>query len=198
MFGSGPCSYVARIGAGPDTGTIEGLAQTKGVFATLPDAYESRFGIRPDLRERPVTAAQCAVLDLARELQGGAAIAPQLTLDSTQMRIGGSVVGQIVERRGRPLWLVLVTPAGGIYNLSDRLTAQPDGSTTFSFGLTTPPDDGPAPHLILAVASDTALINAAAQRDGMAADALLPLIMTEIDGRGGGSAAAVAWFELVP
>ena len=197
-FDAGECSFADRIAAGPNTGTIEGFTNSTGSYAGLQDAFADVFDSRPAVEERIVTDNQCAVLDLARNLQGTEGVPPILTLDSDEMTSGGSIVGRLRDRRGRPVWLVLVTTAGGVYNLTDRLTEQADGSATFSFGLTASGSGAAEPQLIMAVASDAPLIAAAAATNGARASSLLPLIENEITARDGVAAASVAFFDLKP
>ena len=197
-YQAGPCSYVTRASAGLNAGKLVGFAPELGRFSTLPSAYSRAFGAQPVVVERIVNPSQCAALDLLRGLQGRKAIAPIMTLDADVLQSGGTVVGRIRETRGRPLWLFLVSAEGGVHNLSSRLKAQPDGSYVFSFGLALAQGSDPTPQLIVALASDTALVSAAAGAEGAEASALLPLVMAEIEGRGGAAATAVAYFQLTP
>jgi serine/threonine-protein kinase len=197
-FASGECTFATRIAAGRNAGQIEGFAAEANKFAGLPDAYQAAFETRPNVLERTVSPEQCAVLDLVRAIQGGEGAPPILTLDADVMKSGGSIVGQIRDRRGRPVWLVLISAKGGVYNLSGRLTEQADGSATFSFGLNAEAGQAEAAQLVLVVATDTPLINAAAAVDGASAAALMPLIGAEIQGRGGKAGAALGFFNLTP
>jgi len=200
-FDSGACTYAARIDAGPDAGKIQGFATGadagKG-FDGLPAAYDAKFGSKPAVQVGLVTASQCPVLDLARTLQAMGGVAPVVSLDSYVMQAGGSIVGQVRERRGRTMWMVLVSPDGQVFNLTDRLTDQPDGSATFSFSLNAPAGTATVSYLIMTLASDDPLISAAAAKVGAPATTLLPVILTEIQGRGGGAAASLAWFQQKP
>lgn len=200
-YDSGTCTFAARIDAGPDAGAIQGFAAKgdalKG-FDGLPAAYETKFGSKPAVQVGVVTPNQCPVLDLARKLQGMGGVTPVVTLDSYVMQTGGSIVGQVRERRGRTMWMVLVDPRGQVFNLTDRLTDQPDGSATFTFSLNTTTGPDPVTYLILTLASDDPLIGAAAARDGSQASALLPVILSEVQARGGGAAASLAWFQQKP
>ena len=197
-YQAGECSFADRVAAGPNTGTIEGFRNREGAFAGLQDAFAEVFDSRPAVEERIVTDNQCAVLDLARNLQRTDGVSPILTLDSDEMTSGGSIVGRLRDRRGKPVWLVLVTTAGGVYNLSDRLTEQADGSATFSFGLTASGSGAAEPQLIMAVVSDSPLIAAAAATNGARASSLLPLIENEITAKDGEAGVSVAFFDLKP
>jgi eukaryotic-like serine/threonine-protein kinase len=200
-FDSGPCTYAARIDAGPDAGMIQGFSTKAGGgkgFDGLPAAYDAKFGTKPNVLVGMVTDSQCPVLDLARKLQALGGVAPVVTLDNYVMQAGGSIVGQVRERRGRTVWMVLVSPEGQVFSLTDRLTDQPDGSATFNFRMNAATGTETVNHLILTLASDDPLISAAAAKVGAPATTLLPVIWSEIQGRGGGAAASIAWFQQKP
>ncbi|MCC5973137.1 MAG: serine/threonine protein kinase [Rubellimicrobium sp.] len=193
---TGPCTYATRVVAGADAGMIAGFATGPGAFEALPGQYEDAFSARPAVTEKRVTDAQCPVLDLARLVQAGPGVPPVLTLDSAVMPPGGSIVGRLSDRRGRPVWLVLVTGSGAVFNLTPLLAEQADGSATFSFGLDPGANGDAAEHLILALASDAPLVSAAAAPDGVPAATLMPLIEAEIAGRQDRTGAALAQFTL--
>ncbi len=195
-YQAGPCSYVTRASAGLNAGKLVGFAPEEGRFEHLPSAYSRAFGAQPDVVERIINPAQCAALDLLRGLQGRDEIPPVMILDADVLQSGGTVVGRIRETRGRSLWLFLVSAEGGVHNLSSRLKPQPDGSYVFSFGLALAQGSAPTPQLIVALASEEPLLSAAAAGEGAEAASLLPLVMSEIEGRGGKAAAAIAFFRL--
>ena len=196
-FGTDACSYASRVDAGASAGLIEVFSTKAGSFAALPDAYETAFGSRPDVKERIINDAQCPVLAAARAVQALGAVAPTVTLDSDTLAAGGFVVGQIRERRGRPTWMALITPDGRVFNLTDQLTNQPDGSATFSFGLAASTATIPQPHLIVVIASDDPLTTTIVQNGRLSGD-LMPLIQAEIEGRGGKAGLEIAWFAQQP
>lgn len=193
------CVYATRIAAGPNSGMINALAADVSAFDGLLDAYDEAFGTRPTLLVQPVTEAQCPALDLADALRQMGGSSPVLALDNTEMTSGGSIVGRLSDRRGRDVWLGLVSAAGGVYNLTDRLTEQDGGGATFSFGLEAEPGSDPSPQLLIVIASNSPLIAAAVATDGTAADTLLPLIAAEITARENSNAgASIGVFSLSP
>jgi len=193
---TGECTYATRVSVGLNAGKIEGFATDQGQFGRLSGAYGQAFGAQPAVVERIVTPAQCAALNLLRGLQGRGVIAPVLQLDTDIMKSGGTVVGRVSEIHGRPLWLFLVSDQGGVHNLSPHLKSQADGNYTFSFGMSLAEGADPSAQLIVVIASKTALVSTAAGADGAEAASLLPLVMAEIEGRSGNSAASVGYFWL--
>ena len=192
------CGYATRITSGPQTGTIAAFAGDPAVFDDLPADYEATFDAAPAITTYPVSADQCPVADLARALRSRDSGAPLLVLDSDVMQSNGTIVGRLSDRRGRPVWLALVTEAGGVYNLTDRLVEQPGGGATFTFGLSAEGANAPQGQILVAVASQSPLIAAAAATDGTVAASLLPLIEAEIAGRDGRAGIALAHFTLAP
>lgn len=192
------CSFAMRILAGPQAGTIAAFGTDPAAFDGLLDAYDVAYDARPTMFTYDISQDQCPVLTLAKAMQARGGVAPALTLDSATMPQDGSIVGRLSNRRGRPVWLALVTPGGAVFNLTDRLVEQADGSATFNFGLTDSAGDAPQPQMLIALASDAPLIAAAAAADGAFAASLLPLIEAEIAARDGKAGIGVAQFLLLP
>jgi len=190
-FDAGECSYATRISTGADAGMIAGFAPDAATFADLPAAYEDRFGSRPDISGRVVTDAQCAALDFARALQGTTLEPVEMVLDARSVESGDVFSGRITDRDNRRMWLALVSPGGGVFNLTPRLSDPVGGVRTFSFGLNLAAGAEAAPQIILAVASVDPLVRTAASRDGAVAAGLLPLIRREIESKDGAAVAAL-------
>jgi serine/threonine-protein kinase len=198
-FESGPCTFASRVSAGSNAGMVEGFATTtaSAAFDSLPAAYEQRFGARPAILARTVSPEQCAALDFARALQGTSEIPAEMVLDADTLASGQTVSGHISDRLGRPVWLVLVSPRGAVYNLTARLSESVGDRRAFRFGLNLSGDE-PAPQLLMAVATASPLANAAAARDGARAEDLLPLVLEEILGKGGQGVVAMSYLLLTP
>ncbi|ARC90750.1 serine/threonine-protein kinase [Rhodovulum sp. MB263] len=196
----GPCSYLTRVETGPRAGVVErygrgGAAEGKGKDnAALAAAYEARFGSRPAVLERPVSEAQCAVLDFARSLQARPGPLPVLSATPEQVASGAEVRAAVAAPGPARVWVALVAPDGAVYDLTDRIG--PDGS--LRFGLSLPEGAPAAPQLLLAVAATRPLAAAATAADGTPAAQLLPALLEEIAGRGGGAGAALAHLQLLP
>lgn len=197
-FHEGECGFAERIVAGPQAGTIATYSADPTVFDGVLDAYEGLFDSRPAAQINTLAEVQCPAADLAQILAARPGSAPALALDSNVMENGGSIVGRLSDRRGRPVWLALITTEGGVYNLTDRLTEQADGSATFSFALNAPAGSDAQPQLLVAIAADAPLIAAAATTDGASAASVMPLIEAEILGRDGEAGMTLGYFDLKP
>jgi len=196
-FDAGPCTYATRITAGPNAGMLEGFAAGPDPFGGLPTAYEEQFGARPEVIRRDVAQPQCAAVAFAREIQAMGADAPFLSLGQDSYANGATVSGALRKPEGQSaVWLFLVSAGGGVYNLTSRLT-EAGGHSAFGFGVNLASGIERQPQLVLAVTSAAPLISVAAARDGVAASELLPLVVAEIEGRGGTAGVAMRYFELV-
>ncbi len=187
-----PCTYVTRLTAGAETGRLAVFSEDGTVPRSVPIRYGETFGLTPDTTPRPVSGAQCAALDLMRGLQGRGATSPTLVLDADELGAGDTVLGRVGRTRARGVWLALVTSDGAVFDLSDRLEPQADGSFLFAFTLS----GGTAgePQLMLALASADPLVAAATAPDGANAETFLPRLLAEASEKG--AAGQIARFVL--
>jgi serine/threonine-protein kinase len=197
-FDTGPCTYATRIDAGPNAGMVAGFAAGTGAFSGLPTAYEEKFGARPTILDSQIAEPQCAVLDLVRGMQGTAQPSLSMQLDVAEIASGEGITGRIADPLNRNIWLVLVSPRGGMFSLNDRLSDSVGGVRTFRFGLTLAAGAPAAPQLLLAIASEQPLATAATALDGTEAADLAPLIAREIAGRDGEGVAALSFVLVTP
>lgn len=191
------CSYATRVAAGGNAGKIEVMADKVGALPGVAAAYAGAFGATPSVLERQIAAPQCAALDLLRGLQGRAAEAPLLTLDTDSLTSGGSVIGRVSNVRGRTLWLFLVSASGAVFDLTGRLEPQADGSFLLAVGMQSA--SGKAePQVIMALAAPDPLVSAATAAQGAPAASLLPAVLAEIASRKLEVGAQAAFLTLVP
>ncbi|SOC10589.1 serine/threonine-protein kinase [Rhodobacter sp. JA431] len=192
-----PCSFATRITSGGNSGKIAVFADALGKLPAISQAYAGTFGAAPTVLEQQVTTAQCPVLELMRGLQGRKADAPLVTLDADVVPSGGSVIGRIANLQGRTLWLFLVSGTGAVFDLTDRIERQPDGSALLAIGLKSD-SDKPEPQLIVALASPRALVTAGTAAPGVPAASLIPAVAAEITTRKLEVGAQAAFLTLTP
>ena len=197
-FETGPCTYVTRVNQGPNAGTIEGYSATREQFSGLPTAYEERFGARPEVQPREITRQQCEVLNFAKALQGRGRNGVEMFLSADEVASQNPVTAQLTVPQGQAVWLILISPTGGIFNLSDRLSQPVGNQRNLSFALSLRTGQDPAPQLLLAVESDEPLAQAAVAQRGDQAANILPKILEEIASRNGAASAAVSYLKLNP
>ena len=177
------CTYAARRGQGPNTGLIEGFANDATTLQGIASGWAAQFGTQPEVLERDVAAAQCAALEFARTFQGTRGNAIEMALDQNSVTRAEGVVGTIHGSAGRENWLALVAPNGRVCSLMSQLEDPIGDQRQFSFRL---PSAQPGTYLLIATASEDALVRAAAMQDGTAATDILPLMTRELadDGLG--------------
>ena len=198
MFDTGPCSFSTRLSAGVNVGRIETYSTGKAGFEGLPAAYEEQFGARPSLLPREVTAEQCAAVEFARTLQGRWADPMTMTLSTDEATSGTALQARLATQQGQSVWAVLVSPTGGLYNLTQRLNGTGGGSYSLDFGLTLAEGAEAAPQLILSVSSSVPLTRTALLRDGTQAAKTLPVVLEEIRQKDAQASASLAYVMLKP
>ncbi|MEM6758922.1 MAG: serine/threonine-protein kinase [Pseudomonadota bacterium] len=177
------CTYAARRGQGPNTGMIEGFAEDPTTLTGVGEGWSQQFGTNPAVVDRLVGQSQCAALEFARTFQGTSGGAIEMALDQSTVSRADGVVGTIHGSAGRENWLALVAPNGRVFSLMSQLGDPIGEQRTFSFRL---PSAQPGTYVLIATASDEALVRAAAMQDGTAASEILPLMTRELadDGLG--------------
>jgi serine/threonine-protein kinase len=195
---TGPCTLTTRVAAGANAGMIEGYSSTGERFGGLPVAYEEKFGARPAILPREVTVDQCAALDFARALQGREHPPVTFQMFSEEVRSGEEIQGQIRTAGEQAIWPVLVAPNGGIYNLSDQVSAPVNWQRSMRFAMNLEAGSSPVPQVVLVVSSDKPLTLAATAEPGALAAELLPLVLDEIARSGGAASASLAYVLLTP
>lgn len=195
-FDTGTCSYVSRVTGGENAGMLEGIAADDARFDAVRQAYAEQFGSGADILQREIEEAQCPALDFARALQGRGRSGVEMFVTPDRVASRAPVTAQLTVPLGQAVWLILISPKGGIYNLTDRMSQPVGDQRNVTFGLNLSADVDEAPQLVLAVESDTPLAAAATARNGDQAAALLPLVLDEIEKRDGAASAALSWVLL--
>ncbi len=197
-FDTGPCTLATRVSSGANAGMVEGYSSTGDTFGGLPVAYEEKFGARPAILPRQITAQQCPVLEFTRALQGRER--PELVMQTFEDEIasGGTINAQIRATSEEALWPILITPNGAAYNLTAALTESVGGVVNLGVQVTLT-ENSAAPHLLLLVSADRPLtVAATAPQQGAQVSELLPLVLEEIANRGGAANAAIGYVMVTP
>lgn len=179
-----PCTFATRLTHGANAGQIAVLANGTFDSAPLIEAYERSFDVRPAVIPERATDAQCAVVDFLRDVAGRPVAPPVLTADVTNaqgsFQLRGSVASGASDRN---LWLFLVSPAGGVYDLTGQLQ-QPDAGSTPRFALSIQPEsagDQAATYLLVALTSTAPLASVTAAPAGANSADLLPRVLEELN-----------------
>ncbi|PJI84230.1 serine/threonine-protein kinase [Yoonia maricola] len=187
------CIY-AHVPYGGDGGQITGFAQTADALDALTADWPVALGQPPALTGVEVTPAQCAALDFVRMFQGSATSDIAISVDASTVTRAEGVVGAIHNSGTRQNWLALVDPNGRIFSLMSQLDTPGADSRRFAFRL---PSASPGKYILLATASNAALVRAGAMQSGTEASVFMPLISRELLGDDAG-AVAIAELEILP
>lgn len=176
------CSFADRIATGQNAGMVSVLGNTDFPSSGLVDAYEAEFGARPTIIETQVMPQHCPALEFLREISGRPAAPPMLTATIRLADEGYQLIGDVNADTARNLWLFLVSPTGGIYDLTGQSSETSDGRR-FGVGISAvQADDNPAaaPFLLVALTTEKPIAAVAAAPAGASADELLPRVLEEL------------------
>lgn len=193
------CSFASRVTTGPDSGMIAVLSPEPIEAGPMLDAYAQAFGTRPQAVVYPVSQAQCATVDFLDTLSGRAIRMPEILLQISRTETGIRLTGTLNELGGRNLWLFLVPPEGGIFDLTAQTDSTSYDSARFGAEVQARAQQDQAnggAYLLVAVASDKALTSVAAAPMGVDASQLLPQVLDEIRRNHASAAASFQRIEL--
>lgn len=176
------CSFADRIATGQNAGMVSVLSTAGFQESRLVDAYEAEFGTRPTIVETRVMPQHCPALEFLREVSGRPAAPPALTATIRATASGYQLIGKVDADTARNLWLFLVSPTGGIYDLTGQSSETPDGRA-FGVGISAvQATDDPAaiPFLLVALTTEQPVAAVAAAPAGASADELLPRVLEEL------------------
>lgn len=187
------CNFADRIASGPNAGMISVLGTSDLASSELVDAYEEAFGVRPAVVETRVAADHCPALNFLREVSGRPAVPPELTGDIRAVEAGFQLVGMVKPDAGRNLWLFLVSPNGGIYDLTGQSEETTEGRR-FGVSISAAATDGDrdvASFLLVALTTEEPITAVAAAPSGAPATELLPRVLDELRANGENPAVSV-------
>ena len=138
---------------------LDGFATTTAPLETVGQTYLAETGVAANLAVRLINDTQCPILDFANQTRSPSGSGPAIRLDNPAeaVKSGSTVAGVVSGLDGRPFALILVSEVGVASALSPYVTVAADGTARFSFKANLPAGRPPAPHLLLAVVTDTEL-----------------------------------------
>ena len=153
--------------------------------------------VAPDVALHLINDAQCPVLDFAnRYLTKAKPVAIRFPDAGELIKSGGTVSGVVEGLEGRPFTLFLVSEAGGATNLKPWVALASDGTASFSFTVSLAAGAPPAPQLLLAIATDTALAELDAVPNGVTAKSLMPFVALKLSGAALNPGIGLSFFRL--
>ncbi|CAH1660529.1 Protein kinase [Hyphomicrobiales bacterium] len=154
-FDGGPCFFLWPLEIGERKATVEGFGSATEPFVRFDNAFKAANGFEAQIQLRPVTAAQCPMVDFLR--QPGIAIdrSPRLQIGAFTMKSGDVLNGSVEAGNGLNLDVVLIGDDGMVYNLAN-FTRREGNKAVFNLKLES--TGGTArPQTVLALASQEPL-----------------------------------------
>lgn len=195
-YDAGECTYTAINSISETQVNLLAYGQDPTPFLSLISEFRTTHQIEPDVTFQTITAAQCAVLDYVNWQNSEGAPSTDLDLADDTVTSGSKVSGTLTGLDGRNVWLALIDPNGGMVNLERFLQRKDDEEATFSIGLSLREGQQAAPHMILALVSDSDLGFTGDLQNAAPADQVLAAVKLRMLVGGSTGAAVVRYFRL--
>lgn len=133
-YEGGPCFFLWPIEIGERRATLEGFGSTSAPFVTFDNAFKAAQGFEAQINLRPVTAAQCPMVDFLRRPGVGIDRSPRVQIGSFNMKSGDILNGSVEAGGGLNLDVVLIGDDGLVYNLESFMKRE-GGKVIFNLKL---------------------------------------------------------------
>jgi len=154
-YDGGPCFFLWPIEIAERKATLEGFGSAAEPFVAFDAAFKSTQGFEAQIHLRPVTAAQCPMVDFLRQLGSGIDRSPKLQIGAFNMKSGDVLSGSVEAGGGQNLDVVLIGDDGLVYSLASYLKREGAKAT---FNLKLESTGGAArPQTVLALVSQAPL-----------------------------------------
>ncbi|MFJ5370511.1 hypothetical protein ACIPIA_14930, partial [Bosea sp. CER48] len=192
-YDGGPCFFLWPLDIGDRKATVEGFGSATEPFVKFDNAFKAAQGFEAQIHLRPVTTAQCAMVDFLR--QPGIAIdrSPKLQIGAFTMKSGDALNGSVEAGGGLNLDVVLIGDDGLVYNLAN-FTRREGNKAIFNLKLET--TGGSArPQTVLALVSQEPLPVLSGPNPAPAAEFFANLKL-DLARQGGKLGLAIKYFRL--
>jgi serine/threonine-protein kinase len=154
-YEGGTCFFLWPIEIAERRATLEGFGSGSEPFIMFDAAFKQEQGFEAQIHLRPVTNAQCPMVDFLRQLGPGIDRSPKLQIGAFNMKSGEVLSGSVENGGGRNLDIVLIGDDGLVYNLAGFLKRE---GAKVSFDLKLESTGGAVrPQTVLALLSETPL-----------------------------------------
>jgi len=154
-YDGGSCFFLWPLEIGDRKATLEGFGSASAPFVAFDGAFKAAQGFEAQIHLRPMTEAQCPMVDFLR--RPGIAIdrSPRIQIGAFNMKSGEILNGSVEAGGGQNLDVVLIGDDGLVYNLAS-FTKREGGKVTFNLKLES--TGGAArPQTVLALVTKEAL-----------------------------------------
>ena len=154
-YDGGSCFFLWPLEIGDRKATLEGFGSNSAPFVAFDGAFKAAQGFEAQIHLRPMTEAQCPMVDFLRRPGIGIDRSPKIQIGAFNMKSGEILNGSVEAGGGQNLDVVLIGDDGLVYNLSSF--AKREGGKVI-FNLTLESTGGSArPQTVLALVTKEAL-----------------------------------------
>ena len=154
-YDGGSCFFLWPLEIGDRKATLEGFGSSSAPFVAFDGAFKAAQGFEAQIHLRPMTEAQCPMVDFLRRPGIGVDRSPKIQIGAFNMKSGEVLNGSVEAGGGQNLDVVLIGDDGLVYNLASF--AKREGSKVV-FNLKLESTGGAArPQTVLALVTKEAL-----------------------------------------
>ncbi|AMJ62803.1 serine/threonine protein kinase [Bosea sp. PAMC 26642] len=150
-YDGGACFFLWPLDVAEKKADLEGFGSGSEPFVTFDTAFKQAQGFEATINLRPVTAAQCPMVDFLRQLGQAIDRSPRLQIGAFAMNSGDILSGTVDSVAGQNLDVVLIGDDGLVYNLASYLKRE-GSKTGFNLKLESS-GSTPRPQVVLALVS---------------------------------------------
>lgn len=117
-YDGGSCFFLWPLEIGDRKATLEGFGSNSAPFVAFDGAFKAAQGFEAQIHLRPMTAAQCPMVDFLRRPGIGIDRSPRIQIGAFNMKSGEILNGSVEAGGGQNLDVVLIGDDGLVYNLA--------------------------------------------------------------------------------
>jgi len=154
-YDGGSCFFLWPLEIGDRKATLEGFGSSSAPFVAFDSAFKAAQGFEAQIHLRPMTEAQCPMVDFLRRPGIGIDRSPRIQIGAFNMKSGEILNGSVEAGGGQNLDVVLIGDDGLVYNLAN-FSKREGGKVIFNLKLES--TGGAArPQTVLALVTKEAL-----------------------------------------
>ncbi len=154
-YDGGSCFFLWPLEIGDRKATLEGFGSSSAPFVAFDGAFKAAQGFEAQIHLRPMTEAQCPMVDFLRRPGIGIDRSPRIQIGAFNMKSGEILNGSVEAGGGQNLDVVLIGDDGLVYNLAS-FAKREGGKVVFNLKLES--TGGAArPQTVLALVTKEAL-----------------------------------------
>ena len=133
-YDGGSCFFLWPLEIGDRKATLEGFGSASAPFVAFDGAFKAAQGFEAQISLRPMTDAQCPMVDFLRRPGVGIDRSPRVQIGSFAMKSGDILNGSVEAGGGQNLDVVLIGDDGLVYNLASFMKRE-GNKVTFNLKL---------------------------------------------------------------